>query len=120
MIEANTPRAAAGASGMSRNYFVLIASLIVIVFAGQNLLAQAVAPTTKGDRLTTKQKNKEEIALEKKKAAEQWPTNSQKALDTWATARQKRRECQKQASDQKLYFAKRSRFVKECLASKAQ
>jgi hypothetical protein len=105
---------------MSRNFFVLIASLIVIVFVGQNLRAQTAAPSTKGEGLTTKQKHKEEIALEKKKAAQQWSTNSQKALDTWATARQKRRDCQKQASEQKLYFTKRSRFVRECMAGKTQ
>ena len=103
---------------MARIFFLLIAILCGTVLAGQHLLAQTTAPVGSSDSATAKQKRNEEIAREKQEAAKQWPTSNQKALETWAAARQKRRDCQKQASERKLYFTKRSRFLKECLAGK--
>jgi ABC-type protease/lipase transport system fused ATPase/permease subunit len=104
---------------MSCRSFLLIAVLGSAVFASENLFAQTTSFPSSSDSAAARQKHKEEIAREKREAVEQWSTNSQKALETWAATRQKRQDCQRLASEKKLYFTKRSRFLRECMSGKA-
>jgi hypothetical protein len=84
----------------------------LILCAGMLAFAAASAQAQSGSYQETTKKSGEEQS----KASIDWKANEQKFLEKVAMTKKKRAECKGQATAQKLYLIKRSRFIKKCMA----
>ncbi len=87
---------------------VLVASVIAI-FSGVVLAQTSTPPVVSTD--------KQKVIEERQKATRDWNARKQELINKIATRKKKLAICNLQASERKLHFRERSRFMKTCLAN---
>jgi hypothetical protein len=104
---------------ISQRLYGLTVAIVTSILATSLATAQPVPPST-----TAAPKTMKESAGERRRALEEEAIQRQNRLQEWdkrtleavETRNRKRADCRRQASEQKLHFMKRVRFIRKCMS----
>jgi hypothetical protein len=104
---------------ISSRLYGLTAGIVTSILATSLATAQPVppstsaAPKTMNESAGERRKVLEEEAIQRQKRLEEW---DKRTLEAAETRNRKRADCRRQASEQKLHFMKRVRFIRKCMS----